>query len=150
MMVSFYNFTGDDRVANKALTAVDGGTKSCSVYDGCSIINPILRLAYNEKIATSNYFNIPEWKNRYYKITNVEVNDAKEMFVYGSVDVLKSFWDEISGCVGHITRNENVGLGYIADTKYPANPCKEGLVVQDLGAYGYTFNLNPTYILTMK
>lgn len=147
MTVNFYNYTGDDRVADKTLTAVKDVT--CSVYDGCTIINPILRLSYDSSIANSNYFYISDW-GRYYKVTNVEVNDAKQMYVSGSVDVLKSFWDEINNCVGHITRNENVGLGYIADTKYPANPCKEGLVVQDLGAYGYKFNLNPTYILTMK
>lgn len=146
MIVSFHNYVGDDRVGNKkpTQTAVVG----CSVYDGCTVINPVLRLAYDSTIANSNYFYIADW-GRYYKVTNVEVNDAKQMFVSGTVDAVLSFWGEISGCIGTASRSEKYGVGQIIDTQLPIDPSTESVYIEAV-----SLNKARTYkdgvIITMK
>lgn len=144
MTVNFYNYTGDDRVADKTMTF--NKAVSCSVYDDCTIINPVLRLSYDSSIANNNYFYISDW-GRYYKVTNVEVNDAKMMFISGTVDVVKSFWSEIKNCTGSVTRNEKVGVGDIIDQQLPINPSSESVKIEDAGL---DLKRNMNYILTMK
>lgn len=132
MNVTFYNYTGDSRKADKDLEAINENPVSCKVQDGCTLINPILKLNYNSDYFNADYFYISDWK-RYYKATSPTVDEGGRMYITGVVDPIKSFWPEISTSKAMITRQENAGITIVPDEMLPIQQNNETVYVQDIG-----------------
>jgi len=132
MQVTFYNYTGDARKADKSLNAINETPVSCSVQDGCTLINPILKLNYNSNYFDADYFYIADW-GRYYKMTNPTVDEGGRMYITGIVDPIKSFWSEISASSAMVTRQQNAGITIVPDEMLPIQQNRETVYVEDLG-----------------
>lgn len=104
-------------------------------------------LRYDANILNSNYIKIPEW-NRYYYIDNINVDNAKTMYVTASVDVLKTYREQIINCNATAVRNENVGTTYTPDTSFPLYPESDFVTSLVIGSYETAGNYH--YILTTK
>lgn len=131
MQVKFYTYIGDSRVANKALNAVSENV-SCSIQDGCTLINPILKLNYNSTYFDADYFYINEW-GRYYKATNPIVDEGGRMYITGVVDPILSFWSEISSSPATVTRQQNAGITIVPDEMLPIQQNRETVNAVDIG-----------------
>lgn len=132
MQVKFYNYTGDARVANKELEAINSTAVSCSVQDGCTLINPILKLNYNAAYFDADYFYIADW-GRFYKMTNPTVDEGGRMYITGIVDPIKSFWSEISSSPATIIRQQNAGITIVPDEMLPIQQNRESVYTEDIG-----------------
>lgn len=132
MQVTFYNYIGDSRVANKDLTEINKDAVNCHVQDGCTLINPILKLDYNSNYFNADYFYIDDWK-RYYKMTNPTVDEGGRMYITGIVDPIKSFWPEISSSPATIIRQQNAGISIVPDEMLPIQQNRESVYTEDIG-----------------
>jgi len=132
MQVTFYNYTGDARKADKELNAINNTAVSCSVQDGCTLINPIIKLNYNAAYFDADYFYIADW-GRYYKMTNPTVDEGGRMYITGIVDPIKSFWSEISNSPVMVIRQENAGITLVPDEMLPIQQNRETVYIQDIG-----------------
>lgn len=113
MTVKFYTTDSDNRSLHKNLTGIF--QTDFVFYDDSSIINPVLRLAYNSAINQCNYFYIPAI-NRYYFIDNIRFNRGGEMYVSGHIDVLTTYANEIENIQCTISRYEHFNLTTLPDT----------------------------------
>lgn len=76
---------------------------SGKLTDGCSIINPVVRVVFDENLISANYCYISEFR-RYYFITDITVeNDT--MIINMHSDVLMNASTDIKNSVGTITRS---------------------------------------------
>lgn len=146
MVVNFYKYTGDSRVADKELEAILGPV-NCQIQDGCTLINPILKLEYNASFFDADYFYIADW-GRYYTMANPTVDDGGRMYITGMVDPIKSFWSEISASKAMITRQENVGITIVPDEMLPIQQNRETVYVEDIS--DSMIDENISYILAYK
>lgn len=88
-------------------------TLTGTLNDGCSVIDPVVRLRIGEKgngiyvptITECNYMYIENF-NRYYYITNINVTRNTILDVSGHVDVLMSYADEILVNSGLVLRSQ--------------------------------------------
>lgn len=110
---NFYTTDSDNRALHKILTSVFQA--DFVYYEDSSIINPVLRLAYNSAINQCNYFYIGEL-NRYYFIDNIRFNRGGEMYVSGHIDVLTTYANEIENIQCTISRYEHFNLSTLPDT----------------------------------
>ena len=115
----FYKYTGDPRVANKALG---------NAVHTCPLIKPLeplsdldIRLIIDypdeegtPKVMSANYVAID---NKYYQITNKERLPGHALAIYATIDGLKTYWDEISACNGIVQRTGTTN-SYIYDPYY--------------------------------
>lgn len=146
MIVNFFTCTDDPRTLNKTLNY--NLTAECIVYNGCSIISPVLKLRYNPTIVNCNYFFIPEWR-RYYSIDNLSVDNGKMLYVTGTVDPIYTFRDSILTCNATAIRNEGIGSPtYIPDSSLPLYPESDYVTSLSIGNYAIAGNYH--YLLTTK
>ena len=123
---TLYYTSDDPKVVDKTLTG--GYSVACAPYDGCSILAPRLILDYNSSAFDSNYLYIPEFGNRYYYITDVEVTPAQKMIISAKVDPLKTYSSQIRNCIACVTRSESIGKPtFIVDNKLPVDPNRKEL-----------------------
>ena len=112
MTISLYTNNSENNVLDKNITPIT--TLSGTLRDECSIENPIILLEITgEEMANANYMYIEEFK-RYYFINKTVVRNNLWR-VYGTVDVLMSFKEEIKACNALCIRNENDISYYIND-----------------------------------
>ena len=123
MNIYFYNVKDDRRALVKTLINTGAGanlktTLTGHLKDDCGILDPVIEVAYNADILTSNYMYIPAFE-RYYFINNMTTS-MQRLFIAAHVDVLMSYHDEIDmlNCV--IERQEHTGRcdEYINDRAY--------------------------------
>lgn len=118
-------------------------TKVCVLKDNCSVVNPVLTLAYDSNILTKNYCYIAEF-GRYYYITDITFAN-KTLIVSLHCDVLMSYRDDILSSVGHITRTTNRSNKYLPDS-FITNTAQVDRQYRKLGTGFTTAN---TYVLTI-
>ena len=118
MVISFYKYSGDPRVANKTLGAEIARIESPRIEDDCTITNPHFCFAYNALIANCNYMYVDDW-GRYYRMDPVTVDDGKRMYVSGTVDAVLTYWDQIKTSPAIATRYSAAGISKIPDPNLP-------------------------------
>ena len=123
MNIKFYKITDDKRTLVKKLKDSGAGanlmaTLSGHLKDDCNILDPVIEVAYNAAILTSNYMYIPAF-GRYYYINQITTS-TQRLFIAGHVDVLMSYHDEIDNLNCVIERQEHTGRcdEYINDRAY--------------------------------
>ena len=116
--VVFYNFSKKEN--STAVPASGGTTYSCTLKDGCSIINPVIKLNLGPTSGTPisfNYCRIQSF-DRYYFV-NDWTSDTGMWYANLSVDVLASFKTEIGNASELILRSSDEYDGRVTDTFYP-------------------------------
>lgn len=100
----FYQNNAEDSKVNKENDLVKIYECNIIFKDSTSILNPIIKIVYNE-LPIFNYCYI-NTLNRYYYITNIVLTPNNFYVLYLSCDELMSFKNEIGNLEGLIARNE--------------------------------------------
>lgn len=101
----------EKNVLDKILT--DLSTVTGTLRDETSIMNPVIRIEGSIPIHC-NYMTIPEFARSYF-ITDIKSIRNNLYEVYGHVDVLTTYKNEIRNCEGIIARQQNNWNLYIDD-----------------------------------
>lgn len=101
---TFYQNNAEDSKVNKENDLVKIYECNIIFKDSTSILNPIIKIVYNE-LPIFNYCYI-NTLNRYYYITNIVLTPNNFYVLYLSCDELMSFKNEIGNLEGLIARNE--------------------------------------------
>lgn len=115
MIINIYSTADDKRVIDKTLTLVMENA-SCQLVEGCSALDPVVKLSMNAAVYTANYMYIPYF-GRYYYITNIEVIEGNVLRISGHVDVLKTYSAQLKNCTINTRRNENNYDMYLPDDR---------------------------------
>lgn len=115
MIINIYSTADDKRVIDKTLTPVMENA-SCQLVEGCSALDPVVKLSMNAAVYTANYMYIPYF-GRYYFITNIEVVEGNVLRISGHVDVLKTYSTQLKNCTINTRRNENNYDMYLPDDR---------------------------------
>lgn len=119
------NTYDDPRKVDK--TFENARNTTVNLKNPCSLESPVFVLDYSTTVMGCNYIYFPDW-GRYYYIDDIQVAPGKKLELYCSVDVLKSFSDEIKACTGCVTRSESIGKPtYVTDDKLPIDPERKEL-----------------------
>lgn len=101
--IDFYNYTGRPNTINKTLT---NPTQMQGVFRSTfNVLQPSLRVKKGD-VFTFNYCHIHEL-NRYYFITNVSVIDNDNYDISLSLDVLKTYEDEIMSATATVVEQQD-------------------------------------------
>lgn len=114
--VSFYAFSKDTN-STKQPPAETATTFTCVLKSPCSVVNPTLRLQWNDNPSVFNYAYIPEF-NRYYFIDDWTFSTGMWEASL-SVDALASWKSYIGDSVEYVIRSSAEYDGSIIDTLYP-------------------------------
>lgn len=148
MNVAFYNCKDDPRTLNKDPELI--AEKTCTVYGNCSLARPALLLKYDAVVATCNYMYIRDW-NRYYFISDVSVDQGKQMIVTASLDAVYTYRNEILECNATCVRNEGIGAPtYVPDNSFPLMPSGEFVQSVIIGKYFDPEDITDNFLLTTK
>lgn len=122
MLIYLYNCADDKRTVHKTLT---GGVSVDAVFlDTSSVINPRLRLTWNNAFLSCNYMHIPTF-NRYYFINDISADIGGVAVIDAHVDVLQTYAAAFENCAAVVTRaarlnqRGSVRSTYIPDSKLP-------------------------------
>lgn len=144
MTIKFYKISDDHRKVTKTLgTAV--ASLSGSLKADTSILEPVIEVAYNSSILTSNYMYIDAFA-RYYYITNITAG-AQRLYVHGKVDVLKTYDTDIRKMKALIERTEQESKAnqYLNDPAFKALNYK---IISTVPFKGSPFEGHDSLILT--
>lgn len=114
--VSFYQYTGDPRVANKSLGNAVHTTSTISPLETLSNLEMRLTVNYDDDIMTANYC---EADGLYYKITDRKRGMAGSAEITARLDSVLSFWNQIKNCPSVCERSTTQYNGKINDPLYP-------------------------------
>ena len=141
MNIDFYQMTNDKRVINKTLGTAFTLT-DCQLEDISSIINPTFTVDINPALYKFNYVYIAYF-GRYYYIDDITVIDGARMLIKCSVDVLKSFANEIRNVTVNSRRNESAYDMYLPDDR-PV----ESRTIKYSKNFAHSFeDFEPSYVL---
>lgn len=117
MTLTFYNVSDAPNVVNKT---IGEGVSIDTVHpvENCDMLNPSFILDKSTAATTYNYVHVSAF-GRYYFITGRQLIRGGRTIIYCAVDVLYTYADKITNCIGTITRAENPKSKNIHDTKYP-------------------------------
>lgn len=150
LAITFYNNYSDNRVVNKNISQVMTG--SIYLYEDSSIVNPVVRLDYDDTVLPAmNYAYVPAW-NRYYYITDISALVGGGMRIAMTCDVLMTYKGSILNSTQTVIRNEGIGKPtMIDDPTLPILPNKDVAVIAfeggnfnlpEAGPNSYNFVLN--------
>ena len=117
MVVQFYNFSKkQNSTARPPASALIKSTE-CYLKEGCSVVNPSIRVAWAADNMLPTYAYIPTW-GRYYFITDTSyVNSA--LVVDMSCDVLATYKTQIGASTQYVLRSAAAKNPMIIDSMYP-------------------------------
>lgn len=115
MVINLMKNSSPEIMLNKTVST--SKSVNAVLKNDCSILYPVLILK-DVSIGDCNYFQIPDFGNRYYYIDNIITREANILEISGRIDVLMSFKTDILASTGIIERNENEFIKYITDSKY--------------------------------
>lgn len=136
MNVTFYQCTCDNRYVDKSnfLTAYSG-VSSVVLYEGCSIVSPVIRVTWAGGAPAVNYCYIPTF-GRYYYVTNVEALEGNSVKYYLRCDVLMTYGGSIKTSSQTVIRSESIGHPtMIPDEHYTLEPRKQMKVIKFDGGF---------------
>lgn len=119
MIVQFFYTADDPRVLSKSLTSIITVSDVTPKSD-LTIMEPIIELAYNPAIETSNYLS---FDGRYYYIRpeGIVRSPGSRVIVLAALDVLKTFDTQIRALHGIPARVEDPAAAdwYLHDSRQP-------------------------------
>lgn len=127
MTLNLYTQNNDKRVVNKVLTSIASGI-SIIPTKSFAILNPTIKINYDSSYIAANYFYIPDL-DKYYYISDMELEIGKCITLSGEIDVRKSFASDYPNIVATVIRSESVGTPTpVPDPKLPIDPNREDLL----------------------
>lgn len=126
MTILFYKTLDDPKKLNKAMLPIGSGETTLSAdvnntAETISLLSPSFILAYNSLYFTATHIKVPDMGNRFYYIDNIVLLTGGKVQIDCSIDVLKTYADQIAAAPCCITRNENIGINWVPDDKLPYN-----------------------------
>lgn len=107
MIITLYQYSGKNNVVNKTLS--NGVNVDGTLKDAANVLRPIVKFRTKtdlQNIASYNYAYIAAL-NRYYFVNSVDIVAADTFLLSLSVDVLKTYENEIAAASGTILNREN-------------------------------------------
>lgn len=115
MTITLYNVKDDPKTVPKDLS-VSYGNLTGTVRDEINILNPTIRMEFDDPDLTYNYAYISEF-NRYYYLRECVCVRNNIYDVTFEVDVLQSHYDEFFNCPVIVNRSDSTYNTFIADDK---------------------------------
>ena len=140
MLVTLYNNSSDKRVLDKNLAEVT--TLDCKLKGECSILNPTLIISIDS--VQYNYVYIHDF-NRYYYIDDIVTLNSLLKELTCSIDVRRTYMNEIRNSSAIIARNERYFNQYIPDNMIGADSRIEVTAKK----YPYPLGVQSMYLYTM-
>lgn len=110
----------DDRKKINKHPANLGSALSCYLKEDTSIIKPTMIVSKDtlgENWASANYAYIPDFGGRYYYIDDIEALTGSRLAFHMTVDVLKTYADQLMGTSFLVARSETNGSPYFIDAE---------------------------------
>ena len=117
MTVNFMVNSSPEIYVNKSVSI--SKQVDCNLKGEVDILHPTL-IVKDVAIGSCNYFQIPDFSNRYYYIDSVLTRNNVILEITGRVDVLMSHKTEILKLGGIVARQENLYNVELKDTDYTA------------------------------
>lgn len=134
MLCTFYTIC---KRTNSTARPVDGQQYNIELKDNCSMIAPVIKMAFgNSNPTTFNYCYLPDF-NRYYFIRDWSF-DRSLWLATLSEDVLATWRDQIGNSTQYILRSSYTFDGTIADSRYPASAVVQTLQNSFQGQFSET------------
>ena len=118
MTINLYGCTVENVVVDKTSYMSESVSTNCEMVN-TDVLNPVLKLSSN--YLDKNYVLIPEFENRYYYVSSIEMLRGGNMLMNCHVDVLMTYKDKILQSSCNIVRQENANSGTLTDSYYSIN-----------------------------
>ena len=147
MTINLYNCTAENEVVDKS------GYMSGSVSTDCEmvntdILNPILKMSSN--YLDKNYVLIPDFENRYYFVSSIEMLRGGHILMKCKVDFLMTYKDVILSTKCNIVRQENANSGTLTDSFYSVNNRKINKIKKFGNNVFNITNISDCYLLAVR
>lgn len=156
MTILFYQSPDDPKKLDKTMNSIGSGEATLQANvnntdDTISLLSPGFIVASNATYYSATHIKCASMGNRYYFINNITLLTGGKMLIHTSIDVLKTYHEQIKLCKGTIVRSESVGAPtMIADSKLPVYTNKRITVCDNFKKTPFSVdygNISP-YILT--
>lgn len=118
MTINLYNCTAENEVVDKTNYMTANVSTDCEMVN-TDILNPVLKLSSN--FLDKNYVLIPDFENRYYFVSSIEMLRGGHMLMNCHIDVLMTYKPYILETSCNIVRQENANSGTLTDSFYSVN-----------------------------
>lgn len=148
MTINLYACTAENEVVDKTSYISGSVSTNCEMVN-TDVLNPVLKLSSN--YLDKNYVLIPEFENRYYYVSSIEMLRGGHMLMNCHVDVLMTYKDVILQTECNIVRQENANSGTLTDSFYSVNNRKVNKIKKFGG--NNLFNIGDTaycYLLAVR
>ena len=125
----------DPRCLNKSPTL--GEAITCDVYEGCSVINPVLILDYDAAYTSCNYLKINAW-GRYYFIERIDLQPGGKAIIYAHCDVLYTYSSKLKSIQFRLSRSESDYDSSIPDPQFTYGIQYDTIYANNQSTDGYT------------
>lgn len=145
MTLTVYNISDDPRTLTKTLGEAVG-TYTVNPTENCDILNPVVSIhsaGTNAFPLNANYATLSDTGRQYF-IKDITLGTGGKVFVHMTVDVLGTYADLIKNCPCCVTRNENIGINWVPDNKFPLNTLYT-TTKGDSSRFKTPFSKNPSY-----
>ena len=142
MTIYLYNCSDDKRVMHKTLTG--GYSVSAVLLESSSVINPRLKLSWNDNYVSCNYLYVPAF-NRFYFINDITADVGGIAIIDAHVDVLKTYAAAIENCSAVVVRSTRMNQrGSVRSTYIPDNklPIEQGRSIKAVEFSGTDLNID--------
>lgn len=148
MIINLYNCTAENEVVDKTSYMSANVSTDCEMVN-TDILNPVLKLSSN--FLDKNYVLIPDFENRYYFVSSIEMLRGGHMLMNCHIDVLMTYKPYILETSCNIVRQENANSGTLTDSFYSVNNRKINKIKKFGG--NNLFNIGDTaycYLLAVR
>lgn len=125
MIINLYNCTAENEVVDKTSYMSGNVSASCEMVN-TDVLNPVLKLSSN--FLDKNYVLIPDFENRYYFVSSIEMLRGGHMLMNCHVDVLMTYKDIILQTECNIVRQENAPNNKLVDNYCTVNVNKKNVI----------------------
>lgn len=122
MTLKVYKISDDPRKLTKTLGQALG-EYIVNPTENCDILNPIVSIHSTGQGAfplDANYATLSDTGRQYF-IKDITLGTGGKVFVHLAVDVLGTYDTDIRAAKCCVTRNENIGINWVPDNKFPLN-----------------------------
>lgn len=131
MVVTTFINKSQSNVIEKNLEQLQ--TFEVSLIHEFNILTPVLIFTKSNYNFNANYIYISQY-NRYYFINDITTSSGNRVQINCSIDVLKTYAEQIKNCPCVVLRSESIGINQITDDKLPISPNQFFVVATDLTA----------------
>ena len=125
MTINLYNCTAENEVVDKTSYMSGNVSTSCEMVN-TDVLNPVLKLSSN--FLDKNYVLIPDFENRYYFVSSIEMLRGGHMLMNCHIDVLMTYKDIILQTECNIVRQENAPNNKLVDNYCTVNVNKKNVI----------------------